>query len=397
MTDRLRRRRPAARSSNPGSVARPRPIVLVVLDGFGIGRDPAADAIAAAPMPVWRGPARALAARRPASVGGTPSACRPARWATRRSATSTSGPASPFSRTCPGSTRPWPTARSSSARRCSPPAPGRPGRVAGSTSSGWSARAASMPTIVTSSRSPELAASTGRARGPRPCPARRAGHAAALGRLVHRRPRAPARGGASGCPDRDGRRPLLRDGPRPSLGADRPAATRRSSTGRGSGALGAGGGRGRRLRPWRERRVRPADDHRRASTGWSATATPIVHANFRADRARQLTHALVDAAFDGFDRTGPDGRPAPRDLFVVTMTEYEAGLPVEVAFGPGGGPVARRRPSRRRAGARSTSPRPRSTPTSRTSSTAAGRRPGPARIGCSSRVRRSRPTTCSPR
>ena len=35
--------------------ARPRPIVLVVLDGFGVGRDPAADAIAAAPMPTWRG------------------------------------------------------------------------------------------------------------------------------------------------------------------------------------------------------------------------------------------------------------------------------------------------------------------------------------------------------
>ena len=34
---------------------RPRPIVLIVLDGFGIGRDPAGDAIAAAPMPVWRG------------------------------------------------------------------------------------------------------------------------------------------------------------------------------------------------------------------------------------------------------------------------------------------------------------------------------------------------------
>ena len=34
---------------------RPRPIVLVVLDGFGIGRDVAADAIAAADMPIWRG------------------------------------------------------------------------------------------------------------------------------------------------------------------------------------------------------------------------------------------------------------------------------------------------------------------------------------------------------
>jgi 2,3-bisphosphoglycerate-independent phosphoglycerate mutase len=56
----------------------------------------------------------------------------------------------------------------------------------------------------------------------------------------------------------------------------------------------------------------------------------IVHFNFRADRARQLTHALVDGdSFDGFDR----GR-RPRDLLVVTMTEYESGLPVKVAFPP---------------------------------------------------------------
>jgi 2,3-bisphosphoglycerate-independent phosphoglycerate mutase len=61
---------------------------------------------------------------------------------------------------------------------------------------------------------------------------------------------------------------------------------------------------------------------------------PIVHANFRADRARQLTHALADDRFEAFDRTSPAGRPAPRDLLVVTMTEYEEGLPVEVAFPP---------------------------------------------------------------
>jgi 2,3-bisphosphoglycerate-independent phosphoglycerate mutase len=61
---------------------------------------------------------------------------------------------------------------------------------------------------------------------------------------------------------------------------------------------------------------------------------PVVHFNFRADRARQLTHALADASFEAFDRAGPSGRPAPRDLLVVTMTEYESGLPVEVAFAP---------------------------------------------------------------
>ncbi len=60
---------------------------------------------------------------------------------------------------------------------------------------------------------------------------------------------------------------------------------------------------------------------------------PIVHANFRADRARQLTHALADDdEFAAFDRDIP--APRPRDLLVVTMTEYEGGLPVEVAFGP---------------------------------------------------------------
>ena len=37
------------------TAGRPRPLVLVVLDGFGIGTRSAADAIASARMPVWRG------------------------------------------------------------------------------------------------------------------------------------------------------------------------------------------------------------------------------------------------------------------------------------------------------------------------------------------------------
>ena len=65
-----------------------------------------------------------------------------------------------------------------------------------------------------------------------------------------------------------------------------------------------------------------------------AAGQPVVHANFRADRARQLAHALADPAFDGFDRRAPTGAPAPTDLFVVTLTAYEADLPVEVAFPP---------------------------------------------------------------
>ena len=58
----------------------------------------------------------------------------------------------------------------------------------------------------------------------------------------------------------------------------------------------------------------------------------VVHFNFRADRARQLIHALVDG--DEFDTACFDRGRRPRDLLVVTMTEYEAGLPVEVAFPP---------------------------------------------------------------
>ena len=42
------------RGSLDRGTGRPLPLVLVILDGFGIGTDPAADAIAAARMPFWR-------------------------------------------------------------------------------------------------------------------------------------------------------------------------------------------------------------------------------------------------------------------------------------------------------------------------------------------------------
>lgn len=64
-----------------------------------------------------------------------------------------------------------------------------------------------------------------------------------------------------------------------------------------------------------------------APVGTIRDGDAAVFFNFRADRARQLSHALVDAEFTGFRRAAP-----PR-LFFVTMTEYEAGLPVDgVAF-----------------------------------------------------------------
>jgi 2,3-bisphosphoglycerate-independent phosphoglycerate mutase len=58
----------------------------------------------------------------------------------------------------------------------------------------------------------------------------------------------------------------------------------------------------------------------------------VVFFNFRPDRARQLTRALMDPAFDGFDRRRPPGLAA-----FVSMTQYDAAfdvLGVKVAFPP---------------------------------------------------------------
>lgn len=50
--------------------------------------------------------------------------------------------------------------------------------------------------------------------------------------------------------------------------------------------------------------------------------------NFRPDRARQLTKALALPTFDGFQREYIE------DLFVTTMMQYEKGLPVEIGYPP---------------------------------------------------------------
>jgi len=55
----------------------------------------------------------------------------------------------------------------------------------------------------------------------------------------------------------------------------------------------------------------------------------VIFFNFRADRARQMTRALADPAFAGFDR-GP-GRP---QVHLVTMTQYDEALPLPAAFPP---------------------------------------------------------------
>ena len=58
-----------------------------------------------------------------------------------------------------------------------------------------------------------------------------------------------------------------------------------------------------------------------------ADGDSVVFVNFRPDRARQLSHALVDDDFEGFERSR-----RPRDLFFATFTEYQSGLTPHVAF-----------------------------------------------------------------
>jgi len=56
----------------------------------------------------------------------------------------------------------------------------------------------------------------------------------------------------------------------------------------------------------------------------------FLFANFRSDRGRQLTHALSDPDFTGFERS----RVVAGKCRVITMTRYEEGLPFDVLFEP---------------------------------------------------------------
>jgi 2,3-bisphosphoglycerate-independent phosphoglycerate mutase len=66
----------------------------------------------------------------------------------------------------------------------------------------------------------------------------------------------------------------------------------------------------------------------RLNPGCIAPGDGVVCFNFRPDRVRQIIRALVLSEFNDFQREPID------DLAVVTFTQYEAGLPVAVAFPP---------------------------------------------------------------
>jgi 2,3-bisphosphoglycerate-independent phosphoglycerate mutase len=66
----------------------------------------------------------------------------------------------------------------------------------------------------------------------------------------------------------------------------------------------------------------------RIAAGSIEAGDGVIFFNFRPDRARQLASAFVNPNFDGFDR------PFLQPLHFVTFTQYEANLPVKVAFEP---------------------------------------------------------------
>ncbi|MBE9158590.1 2,3-bisphosphoglycerate-independent phosphoglycerate mutase [Nodosilinea sp. LEGE 06152] len=66
----------------------------------------------------------------------------------------------------------------------------------------------------------------------------------------------------------------------------------------------------------------------RLAPGAIAPEDGVIFFNFRPDRARQLTQALVDPNFKGFERE------VIAPLSFVTMTQYDPEMPVKVAFQP---------------------------------------------------------------
>lgn len=70
-------------------------------------------------------------------------------------------------------------------------------------------------------------------------------------------------------------------------------------------------------------------DRKDAPLGNVGDNDAVIFFNFRPDRARQIAKAFVQKSFDGFARS-----THPVNLFFATMTEYESGLPTAVAFPP---------------------------------------------------------------
>ena len=313
------------------SGGRPRPIVLVVLDGFGIGRDPITDAIAASPMPTWRGLLHAWphsTLRASEDAVGLP----PGQMGNSEVGHLNLGAGRPVLQDLPridaaiadGSFAIRPALLDACRRAARPD--GRLHIISLIGPGGVHANDRHLVELVhlagrVGVRSVRVhALLDGRDTPPRSA----LGFVADLeGRLADAHPdaRIGSIGGRYFAMDRDARWDRVERGYDAIVHG---VGTHAASAG---AAIEAGYARGENDEFLSPTVIDGVD-------GAVRSGDALVHANFRADRARQLTHALADRDFAGFDRAGPDGRSGPTDLLVVTMTRYEAGLPVEVAFPP---------------------------------------------------------------
>jgi 2,3-bisphosphoglycerate-independent phosphoglycerate mutase len=314
------------------SLVRPRPIVLVVLDGFGIGRDPRADAVAAAAMPTWR----SLRDRWPSSVlvaSGAAVGLPDGQMGNSEVGHLNLGAGRPVLQDLPridaaiadGTFFDRPALVAACRRAVDAQ---RPLHVVGLIGPGGvHAHDRHLAALV------ELAARQGVAevelhalldgRDTPPTSAR--GYLADLEQrasAVHSGARIATVGGRYFAMDRDRRWDRVEAGFDAIVHGE---ATHHATS--ATTAIEAAYARGETDEFVRPTVIGPSTP--------LTDSSPIIHANFRADRARQLTHALADdASFSDFERTSPSGRPMPRDLLVATMTSYEDGLSVQVAFPP---------------------------------------------------------------
>jgi 2,3-bisphosphoglycerate-independent phosphoglycerate mutase len=317
-----------ARSPSGGArTHRPRPCVLVILDGFGIGSDPSADAIAAADMPVWR----SLVAEWPhstleASAGavGLPDG----QMGNSEVGHLNLGSGRPVLQDLPridAAIADGSFARNAALRSAADRAVAAGGRLHVIALVGPGGVHANDRHLVAVA---ELARETG--------VREILVHALLDGRDT------PPRSADGYLPDLERRLADAHPGARVAtvsgryFGMDRDRRWERTAAAYEAIVHGRGRGAPSARAAIAEAYARGENDEFVAPTviaggaGSLADGEPIIHLNFRADRARQLIHALVDGeAFSGFARGS-----RPVDPLVVTMTEYEEGLPVVVAFPP---------------------------------------------------------------